>query len=79
MKPIIRVHFAVKFYPAAFRRLCVETTKYYLVKLIAIPAAFRRLCVETPYMTKGGKMEDPAAFRRLCVETFLLFWNTQRA
>ena len=37
-----------KLYPAAFRRLCVETltgVKYFVD--IAVPAAFRRLCVET--------------------------------
>ena len=34
--------------PAAFRRLCVETTKLFIPILICkVPAAFRRLCVET--------------------------------
>ena len=34
--------------PAAFRRLCVETTLTASAFLSAPPAAFRRLCVETP-------------------------------
>ena len=33
--------------PAAFRRLCVETTMTILLNRIGRPAAFRRLCVET--------------------------------
>ena len=33
--------------PAAFRRLCVETSLAKSVKLKTNPAAFRRLCVET--------------------------------
>ena len=33
--------------PAAFRRLCVETSSDLSLIPLAIPAAFRRLCVET--------------------------------
>ena len=34
-------------YPAAFRRLCVETIPFPLFSYLGSPAAFRRLCVET--------------------------------
>ena len=34
-------------YPAAFRRLCVETAIFSYCRFAVIPAAFRRLCVET--------------------------------
>ena len=34
-------------FPAAFRRLCVETDDLIHVFLTEKPAAFRRLCVET--------------------------------
>ena len=37
----------VDFYPAAFRRLCVETYLKKYNNMIYNPAAFRRLCVET--------------------------------
>ena len=33
--------------PAAFRRLCVETTAKAVLPILGLPAAFRRLCVET--------------------------------
>ena len=33
--------------PAAFRRLCVETSLSSVVEVKSDPAAFRRLCVET--------------------------------
>ena len=33
--------------PAAFRRLCVETTVFCRYQAFPRPAAFRRLCVET--------------------------------
>ena len=33
--------------PAAFRRLCVETLKPFILLGLTMPAAFRRLCVET--------------------------------
>ena len=33
--------------PAAFRRLCVETSYAFLKSETVFPAAFRRLCVET--------------------------------
>ena len=35
--------------PAAFRRLCVETSRLSVCLSLAAPAAFRRLCVETHY------------------------------
>ena len=60
-------------FPAAFRRLCVETVEPDSAAVAKAPAAFRRLCVETQTSKRrlGGWFE-PAAFRRLCVET-----NTQ--
>ena len=55
--------------PAAFGRLCVETSLKRKIASIRNPAAFGRLCVETrcdkPYFWR----RDPAAFGRLCVET----------
>ena len=56
--------------PAAFRRLCVETTHPGLSPHKAAPAAFRRLCVETHRQDAQTKTARPAAFRRLCVETY---------
>ena len=56
-------------YPAAFRRLCVETSLKVALNLSVNPAAFRRLCVETFALFKHRMEEAPAAFRRLCVET----------
>ena len=56
-------------FPAAFRRLCVETVFLILVWAKPFPAAFRRLCVETPDERVEPDYTDPAAFRRLCVET----------
>ena len=38
---------AAKVLPAAFRRLCVETSDVHNVVNRSSPAAFRRLCVET--------------------------------
>ena len=55
--------------PAAFRRLCVETTLQVLITGQLEPAAFRRLCVETSKQRNHALDNDPAAFRRLCVET----------
>ena len=56
--------------PAAFRRLCVETTRLKdLENKRKAPAAFRRLCVETTYTAGMSGSGGPAAFRRLCVET----------
>ena len=56
--------------PAAFRRLCVETTTKEFFAKITKPAAFRRLCVETAASAAElGAQAEPAAFRRLCVET----------
>ena len=56
-------------WPAAFRRLCVETGEVLNVLLSALPAAFRRLCVETTLYRSKVLRIKPAAFRRLCVET----------
>ena len=39
-------------FPAAFRRLCVETFALYMRDTEVLPAAFRRLCVET-YLFAG--------------------------
>ena len=55
--------------PAAFRRLCVETTQSKHAPARTCPAAFRRLCVETTETTPRPQVKNPAAFRRLCVET----------
>ena len=57
-------------FPAAFRRLCVETTYGRQSAIGICPAAFRRLCVETSMPeTILSTALFPAAFRRLCVET----------
>ena len=64
-------------YPAAFRRLCVETSQGTPLKEITKPAAFRRLCVETKITLitpctltfqppSGGCVLKPAG-RRHCV------------
>ena len=37
------------YFPAAFRRLCVETFSVEDASGNDTPAAFRRLCVETPH------------------------------
>ena len=55
--------------PAAFRRLCVETSNFLLKTYMYSPAAFRRLCVETGSWAVCVAVWGPAAFRRLCVET----------
>ena len=55
--------------PAAFGRLCVETSLKGAQALVDAPAAFGRLCVETAMMTKVSALICPAAFGRLCVET----------
>ena len=55
--------------PAAFRRLCVETTCDNQPAEDGAPAAFRRLCVETTAPAGSAGNPTPAAFRRLCVET----------
>ena len=39
--------------PAAFRRLCVETSERFWSLKIWQPAAFRRLCVETPLIVRS--------------------------
>ena len=55
--------------PAAFGRLCVETSQKFITRGLDVPAAFGRLCVET---NRGGYITpslSPAAFGRLCVET----------
>ena len=55
--------------PAAFGRLCVETTKQLMLWLDRVPAAFGRLCVETTIQPLARRLKRPAAFGRLCVET----------
>ena len=55
--------------PAAFGRLCVETTENTIVCNWCFPAAFGRLCVETFLVECRRKESLPAAFGRLCVET----------
>ena len=58
--------------PAAFGRLCVETSNGRQKFAKCWPAAFGRLCVETAQWRDNRKKEVPAAFGRLCVETSLL-------
>ena len=55
--------------PAAFGRLCVETSAIRVRAKLAGPAAFGRLCVETKTTIGRSDFVDPAAFGRLCVET----------
>ena len=56
--------------PAAFGRLCVETSDIHpFIPPYLIPAAFGRLCVETFSRQQVKNRTDPAAFGRLCVET----------
>ena len=69
LKPMRRGETDYYTYPAAFRRLCVETLTIRCGWPTDGPAAFRRLCVETLCFTKMKKVKSPAAFRRLCVET----------
>ena len=57
--------------PAAFRRLCVETSRINYKHAWIVPAAFRRLCVETDNLGFYSFLCWPAAFRRLCVETII--------
>ena len=57
--------------PAAFRRLCVETTQWLADGTGEKSAAFRRLCVETREWLEWERNDKAAAFRRLCVETRL--------
>ena len=47
LKPDGAMEFEIKGVPAAFRRLCVETSSKYQDFAAPVPAAFRRLCVET--------------------------------
>ena len=55
--------------PAAFGRLCVETSPLSATLKTTGPAAFGRLCVETVSACSAPKPPKPAAFGRLCVET----------
>ena len=55
--------------PAAFARLCVETTSIAARATIVVPAASVRLCVETSGYLDAGSAQFAAAFARLCVET----------
>ena len=48
MKRVKRLQKSLSIKPAAFRRLCVETIKLHIARIMCHrPAAFRRLCVET--------------------------------
>ena len=69
LKPLTTTICVVRSDPAAFRRLCVETSKGLPFEVLGDPAAFRRLCVETSRITAFWPAVAPAAFRRLCVET----------
>ena len=48
LKPAFRLRVFEVGFPAAFRRLCVETGDSTTFSTPSPPAAFRRLCVETP-------------------------------
>ena len=55
-----RRHYARNLYrlfPAAFRRLCVETVMGFEIGLEKNPAAFRRLCVETETETTSCRLK----------------------
>ena len=59
----------IRYDPAAFGRLCVETSWLTMLQPLALPAAFGRLCVETVVLNHLQPKFQPAAFGRLCVET----------
>ena len=61
--------------PAAFGRLCVETSTVSGSSSERQPAAFGRLCVETIALSVLNFESGPAAFGRLCVETFPLVFE----
>ena len=69
LKPISFMRCVAIIKPAAFRRLCVETSPDWGMAGYYAPAAFRRLCVETTLPKSSSTQTVPAAFRRLCVET----------
>ena len=54
---------------AASARLCVETSFWIAVPVVAAAAAFGRLCVETNAEDLVATPKAAAAFARLCVET----------
>ena len=72
LKPVPSFADDAKVGAAAFRRLCVETTKSRSTARQRVAAAFRRLCVETPSVLRRRPKSQTAAFRRLCVETSAL-------
>ena len=47
LKPLLKYLLDPTKDPAAFRRLCVETSIPIRLAIQVLPAAFRRLCVET--------------------------------
>ena len=49
LKPHFSILIIIAAFPAAFRRLCVETGDAARTFCPKNPAAFRRLCVETTY------------------------------
>ena len=58
LKQHLIVSVAVGLEPAAFRRLCVETSGCLALGRALSPAAFRRLCVETIKLVIDGGNED---------------------
>ena len=72
MKPASETNISKCAVPAAFGRLCVETSDLRPNRSRMQPAAFGRLCVETHKATKPRMKSLPAAFGRLCVETLLM-------
>ena len=52
----------IRYDPAAFGRLCVETSWLTMLQPLALPAAFGRLCVETsiPAITANSTIQPPS-------------------
>ena len=69
LKPLSDWSVALLSEPAAFGRLCVETSVIGRCFIRIEPAAFGRLCVETCTVSSAWILVLPAAFGRLCVET----------
>ena len=55
--------------PAAFRRLCVETSRICLTVICQVQPPSGGCVLKRKGKRGGVAAEEPAAFRRLCVET----------
>ena len=62
LKQVLHLLFPYTGYPAAFRRLCVETAAQTKLWKDKAPAAFRRLCVETviKFRDTGEILQPPS-------------------